>query len=92
MKNFKLNLIKNGVSKIDYLEVLDKAEYPKPINAEVRKIARLLAQGKRCESSLLRFIPRELQIKTATFLGDPTVHDEQDLEKFASDHLCGPKA
>ena len=32
LKNFKLNLIKNGVSKIDYLEVLDKKNFKEPKN------------------------------------------------------------
>lgn len=58
-------------------------------HAEIRKAARILAQGKRT-GALFSHLPDELLAKIASHTGNPRTHTEDEADQIANDHLGKP--
>ena len=58
--------------------------------SEIRKVSRILAQGYRDPFCLFSKLPRETNIKIASYLGNSLVHDENSATKIASSNFSKP--
>lgn len=84
--NSNINLRQKIIDKMTYHWEKVKS------HAEIRKNARVIAQASRTNTGPFFFkeLPAELQIKIASFTGNPLTHNEEESEKIAYENLGKP--
>lgn len=72
-------------------EIQKFASLPKRNFMEIRKAARLIAQGSRSDSSLFFKLPKEINLKIASYAGNTLVHNEKESIENAIKHFGKPE-